>query len=438
MRKLRMLAALALLSGRAAAASSATIVDDTFADGNSQNQDLDNNSLWLFNGRSTTVRTDAVGSVTFDVTPTGTNSEGFWAFFTPSGSPVVLGVGDKLSVAVTFSLSGFLANSQDIRWGVFDSLGTRNTANLTGGQNDATFINDPGYGLQFLASGTASTPFVIGRRTVLSSANVFNSFGDFTPIPGTGATARQTLADNTAYTLTYTIERLTSTDTRISTAVTGGALSDLNFTSLETSASPNASFDYFAFRIAGTNFASKVTFSELLVEYAPAPPVITSQPQPASLTVQAGSTVTMAVGAEGRQLSYQWLWNAQPIAGNPTSSTATLNLSSVQHAGTGSYTAVVSNAGGSVASNPVTLAVSDTPVPPPPAITLQPVNTSVIVGADARFVVVATGVGLVYQWLKNGAVLAGANGSTLEFLNVQVNDSAAYNVVVSNSSGSIA
>jgi len=39
-------------------ASAATVVDDKFGAGNSQNQDLENNSMWLFNGGATTVRTD--------------------------------------------------------------------------------------------------------------------------------------------------------------------------------------------------------------------------------------------------------------------------------------------------------------------------------------------------------------------------------------------
>ncbi len=77
-----------------AATVSAVIVDDKFANGNSQLQDLPNNSLWLFNGRANNVRTDEVGSVTFDVTPAGASSEAFWAYFTNSGSPIVLGVGD--------------------------------------------------------------------------------------------------------------------------------------------------------------------------------------------------------------------------------------------------------------------------------------------------------------------------------------------------------
>jgi pectin methylesterase-like acyl-CoA thioesterase len=412
------------------------LVDDTFADGNSQNQDLANNSLRLFNGRTNNVRTDQVGSVTFDVTPATTSSEAFWAFFTDAGAPIVLGVGDKLSVAVAFSLSGFKNNGQDIRWGVLDSQGTRNTTNLTGGMNDATFVNDTGYGLDFFASGTGS-PFVIARRAVLSNANVFNSFGDFSPINGSGASARQALVDDTPYTLSYNIERLTATDTRISTEVAGGALSDLNYSAVESTATPNTSFDYFAFRIGGTNFTSKVTFTELKVQYNPAPPVITSQPQPSSLTVQVGSNVTMAVGASGNQIAYQWRNNGQPIPGNPSAATPTLVLNNVQHGNAGSYTAVVTNAGGSVASNPVTLTVSDTPVPPPPSIITQPVNTTVTLGNSASLFVKATGDNLVYQWFKNGALIPGATSAQLVFQNAQVGDAAAYTVVVGNSSGTI-
>ena len=88
--------------------------------------------MWLFNGRATNVRIDQPGSVAFDVTPNGASSEGFLAFFTKPGAPVNLGVGDKLTVALNFSFNGFQNNGQDIRWGVFNSLGTRNSTNLGG------------------------------------------------------------------------------------------------------------------------------------------------------------------------------------------------------------------------------------------------------------------------------------------------------------------
>ena len=419
------------------AAASTIVVDDTFADGDSQNQDLKNNSMWLFNGRATSIRTDKPGSVTFDVTPVGTSSEGFWAYFTNSGAPITLGVGDKLSVAITFSLTGFANNGNDIRFGVFDSLGTRNTANLGGGQNDATFINDTGYGVDYFASG-AGNPFVLGRRSVLSNANVFNNFGDFATIAGSGATDRQSLADNTPYTLTYSIERLTTNTTRVSVAVTGRALAELNYSGIEAGADPNATFDYFAFRIAGTNFTQKISFTEMLVNYFPAPPAITSQPQPSSLTVQVGSKVTMAIGAAGSQLVYQWRKNGQPATGNATASTPTLELTNVQRADAGSYTAELSNAGGAVTSNPVTLNVSDTPVPPPPSITAQPANTTIVLGSAGSLFVTATGDRLFYQWFKNGTLIPGANSADLKFASAQIGDTAAYNVVVSNSSGSIA
>ncbi len=411
-------------------------MDDTFADGNSQNQDLPHNSVWLFNGRSTTVRTDKPGSVNFDITATGTNSEAFWAYFTPSGSPINLGVGDSLSVSVTFSLTGFANNGQDVRWGVLNSLGTRNTNNLTGGMNDSTFVNDTGYGLDYFASGSGS-PFVIARRTTLSSANVFNSFGDFTAIPGSGAQSRQPLVDNTSYTLTYTIQRLTDTATQISTSVTGGTLQGLSYTATETSNSPNTAFDYFAFRIGGTNFTRQVTFTELVVQYVPAAPVIVTQPQPSALTLQVGGNVTLSVGASGNALAYQWFKDGSPVSANSTATTPTLVLTNVQHADAGSYTVVVSNAGGSATSNAVTLKVSDTPVPPPPAITAAPASTTVTQGQYTSLFVIASGNNLLYQWFKNGNVIPGANDLQLQIPSAQLSDAASYTVVISNSSGSI-
>jgi len=417
----------------------APLVNDTYADGNSQNQNLPGNSIRLFNGRAApgTVRTDAVGSVTFDETNQG-SSDGFWGFFTDPGSPVVLKIGDKLSVSGTFVLTGFVGGGQDIRFGVLNSGGTRNANNTTGGMNDPSFVNDPGYALDFVASG-AGAPFIIWRRTTLTAGNVFNSSNDFTAIPGTGASARQTLTDATPYTLSYTIERLTATDTKISVAVTGGALSNLNFTSTESSGSPNTTFDYFGFRIANNTFAKKFQFTNWLIDYTPGLPVITSQPQPTSLTVQVGSNVTMAVGASGNQLSYQWNQNGNPISAavNPSATTPTLNLTNVQHSGAGSYTATITNPSGSVTSNSVTLNVSDDPVPPPPSITGPPLDTTVTLGQPASLSVTATGNNLFYQWFKNNVIIPGATNATLNFPSAQIVDSANYTVVVSNSSGSV-
>ena len=415
-----------------ATASSTILIDDTFADGDSQNQDLAAHSLRLFNGRTTSTRTDSPGAVAFDLTATGTSSEAFWAFVTPSGQPIDLGVGDRLSVSVTFSLEGFANNGQDIRWGLLDSLGTRNTTNLAGGQNDATFIGDTGYGLQYYGSGNGR-PFVLGRRALLTGGNIFNNFGDFAVINGTGADTRQPLVDGTAYTLSYTIERTSETNTRLVSAVTGGTLNGLDYSGIESTATPATTFDYFAFRIGGTNFTRKITFSRLLVEYQPAAPVITSQPQPNSLTLQVGGGVTLTAGAAGNSLQYQWLKDGAPLGVN----TPSLKLENVQATDAGQYVCVVSNAGGQVRTNPVTVRISATLVPPPPAIATQPADTTATRGDAASFFVAATGANLLYQWLKNGAIMPGANRAALIIPNAQVADTASYTVVVSNASGSI-
>lgn len=207
MKELRALLLLgALLTGAVVAlpfvagAAGTMLVNDTFADGEAVTQALPN-SVALYKGRSGTTRTQAVGSVTFDLTNAG-GADGFWAFFT-GASPVNLAVGDKLAVSGTFSLTGKLANSSAIRFGVLDSRTSRRASDLTGGMSDTSFSGDTGYGLSFATNGTGRA-FVINRRTTLTSNNVFSAGADFTTIltGAAGDPAAPTLNDETPYTLT--------------------------------------------------------------------------------------------------------------------------------------------------------------------------------------------------------------------------------------------
>ena len=74
----------------------------------------------------------------------------------------------------------------------------------------------------------------------------------------------------------------------------------------------------------------------------------------------------------------------------------------------------------------------------PPSITVQPADRTVPVGQSASFTVGASGSApLVYQWRRNGNVIAGANGSSHTVANPQLSHSGAlFDVVVSNSFGS--
>jgi hypothetical protein len=259
----------------------------------------------------------------FNITAAG-GSEGFWGFFT-DGAPVTLGVGDRLSVSTKFSVQNINATSlgADLRFGLFDSKGTRTAANTTGGINSPTFADDPGYATRLAGTAASGTPpFTVHRRV--------------TP------TASDPLANVTSTTVAE-YQALT---------VNGGS-----------ARAPNG-------------FASDVNFNEWSADYTPAAPVITAQPQPSNLTVQVGGNVTMSVAASGSGLSYRWMKNGAPVV-NESATQPTLTLTNVQVADTGSYTAVVSNSGGSTTSTPVQLTVSEGEVAPPPTISAQPVDTTV-------------------------------------------------------------
>jgi uncharacterized repeat protein (TIGR03803 family) len=73
-----------------------------------------------------------------------------------------------------------------------------------------------------------------------------------------------------------------------------------------------------------------------------------------------------------------------------------------------------------------------------PVITTQPTSQFVDVSSNAQFDVVASGTApLTYQWLIDGAAMAGDTNSVLQFVNPQPTNSGYYSVLVSNASGSV-
>ncbi len=114
-------------------------------------------------------------------------------------------------------------------------------------------------------------------------------------------------------------------------------------------------------------------------------PLITQQP--ADLAVTAGQPASFSVTASGAApLAYQWQRGGADIAG-ATASTYTLPATVLGDGGAG-FRAVVSNAGGSIASQTATLTVTQSA--PVLTITQQPASLGVVAGAQASFVVAAT------------------------------------------------
>ena len=73
-----------------------------------------------------------------------------------------------------------------------------------------------------------------------------------------------------------------------------------------------------------------------------------------------------------------------------------------------------------------------------PVITSQPASITVPAGRTATFSVSASGIGLAYQWKKNGAVISGATSSSFVAPLASLSDNGAqFSVMVSNAVGSV-
>ncbi|HTL71901.1 MAG TPA: immunoglobulin domain-containing protein [bacterium] len=152
--------------------------------------------------------------------------------------------------------------------------------------------------------------------------------------------------------------------------------------------------------------------------------------QPLGLTALAEQSVLFKASAVGNvPLRYQWQCNGTNIAG---ATSATLLLTNLQPSQAGQYAVVITNAfGKGVSSNAL---LEFTPV----GISSQPQSQTNSSGTIASFLVSAAGPGpLTYQWMFNGANLAGATNSALDLNNVQIQQSGFYSVVITDSYGSV-
>jgi hypothetical protein len=74
-----------------------------------------------------------------------------------------------------------------------------------------------------------------------------------------------------------------------------------------------------------------------------------------------------------------------------------------------------------------------------PAITRQPTNQSVSLGANVSFQVFGTTANppLTYQWRLGGTNLSSATNSSLSLISIQLTNAGGYDVVLADSAGSI-
>ena len=166
----------------------------------------------------------------------------------------------------------------------------------------------------------------------------------------------------------------------------------------------------------------------MMPEVVPGAPVITSQPVSYQLT--AGDTLVLTIAATNA-VSYQWKKAGADIVG---ATHAVYTKAGGVLADADNYTCVVTNANGSVTSDPATISV----IGSAPVITTQPADVTVTAGNPFNLSVVATGPQLAYQWKKGGVVIAGANSSIYSNGAAASGDAGSYICEITNPWGNIA
>jgi hypothetical protein len=158
-----------------------------------------------------------------------------------------------------------------------------------------------------------------------------------------------------------------------------------------------------------------------ILEHPDAPPVC------------AGDSVTFSVTADGSEpLSYQWIKDDDQIILGATESSYTIDP--VDLADVGSYKVLVANPCGQVTSASAVLIV----VPDEPSVLAHPQSQSICEGDSVTFNVEATPPEVLsYQWRKDAVDIPGAIGDSYTIASVDPSDAGSYDVVLTNSCGSI-
>jgi len=142
--------------------------------------------------------------------------------------------------------------------------------------------------------------------------------------------------------------------------------------------------------------------------------------------VAAGFSLVLYVQAVGAPVpAYYWRMNGVFIT---DANSSVFTIANFQATNVGAYDVVVSNALGTVASQPALITLLTVP-----SITNQPQSLAVRAGQTAVFTVGATGVPApTYQWRLNGTQLGGQTAPILRLFNTTTAQSGNYDVVVVN------
>jgi uncharacterized delta-60 repeat protein len=167
-------------------------------------------------------------------------------------------------------------------------------------------------------------------------------------------------------------------------------------------------------------------------------PIISVQPVAAAVT--AGQALTLSVTTVGGQnVTYQWARDGAAISG---ANASTYSVSNAQAQDIGSYTVLITYAGGSLTSRAAAVTVA--PSPPtifsPPSARITGFGGAIKAGSHWALVaptLVSGSTPLSYQWSKDGVILSGATDRAYSPFRWQGEDAGLYQVTISNSLGTV-
>ncbi|HUJ11118.1 MAG TPA: hypothetical protein VL171_13930 [Verrucomicrobiae bacterium] len=267
------------------------LIDESFAPGyNRTNNNIAGANMAIYKGRTNTTATVNVGSLSFS-NSTSLGASGYWGYFTDpnanlagigsassvSNGHLLLGVGDKLTVSISFYLGSMPTGTSTyaLRFGLFDSADgnpVRSTNDANAGPSSNAFTNNQAFAA-FLPMTTDTgliNQISLRRRTTLTAGNPLSSSADWTSMGSVGG-AYTALSSLSNYTLQFSVSRPDSFTWTISAALMD-TLSATVLTSGSVSTNSGlSSFNWFQWRTPSEAPGNPDVFTDMKVEVDPLP-----------------------------------------------------------------------------------------------------------------------------------------------------------------------
>lgn len=226
-------------------------------------------TTWYSSGASANL---TVASGTMSNTTLSPNGSFAITYLTPSGTPLTLTTGQTLTFTVDFSISGAAASASGLRFGLFNSGGSRiNTDN--GGLSNAAYANYIGYASAFGSnnvSGNSLTSALWDRTSsnnaLISTSSVFTSNAS----ASTNTSSTPPLTSGTPYTMTLTLTLNSPSSLTVASTLTGSTLPGGGITRSYVDTTPVINFDTVAL-YSTSSMSSGLNFTNVSVSIVPEP-----------------------------------------------------------------------------------------------------------------------------------------------------------------------